>query len=1164
MRLKCMKLAGFKSFVDPTAVNFPSNLCGVVGPNGCGKSNIIDAVRWVMGESSAKQLRGESITDVIFNGSGGRKPVGQASIELIFDNSEGRITGEYAAFSEISIRRKVSREGVSDYYVNGGKCRRRDVMDIFLGTGLGPRSYSIIEQGMISNMVTARPEDLRIYLEEAAGISKYKERRRETENRMRRTRENLERLTDIREELERVLGRLKRQANAAERYKEYKAEERSSEQQVLALRWRELNAGAEQQREKIRAAEIDIEKQVATSTSAENTIEKMRAQLVEFNESFAEVQGRFYSLGAEIARLEQQVEHHKASARKRSDELQRHLHNHQQISESLQQDRSRRDAWQVELQELEDQRGKAVAQAAAASETLKVAEEQLQLWQAQWETVSREAADARREADLKQSGIQHRESTVKQGADRLIRLQSDVLTDAQVATQAGQVEALESAQKNLTSERESLQQSETETAESVKVLRVSLQETREKLNQTRQQIRADESRRDSLQELYDAALAVDDDSAAGWLGDRGLADAPRMAELLQVSSGWEQAVEMALGSWLTALQSGDLNGVTAEVSSYQGKGLGLFASDQNVVSVSNDELASCVQLPAARNLLAGVFIADSLEAALARRASLAQGQSVITPQGVWLGLDWCRVGSRSASETSILGKKTEIDALGTRLAELAASETGLVKLVDEQVQALARKEQELNQMRAELGVLANRLTQASNSYSAEKSRFEQKLQARAGQMEEIAKLQSQGTQLEAEICSMRSELADLIEQMDQLNQSREKLQETRAGQTQKLAELRQADQSKRQAVQHYEIQEQKVRTQLAAVIEAISRLERQLADIEQQKTALETQADPEQTPIESLEASLKSQLEVRLKIEAEMTAARTAVQNLESELQVQEKAKQQLLAAIQEQRELLQELKLEARELLTRCQTLAEQIESGNPASVLDGLPENADIEAWEEQLSSIRGRIERLGPINLAAIDEFTAESERKSYLDAQNDELEQALSTLENAIRKIDRETRTRFKETFDRVNSGFKTLFPQLFGGGHAYLELTDEDLLETGIGIMARPPGKRNSTVQLLSGGEKALTAIALVFAIFQLNPAPFCMLDEVDAPLDDANVGRFAELVKKMSEQVQFIFITHNKITMEAAGALMGVTMHEAGVSRLVTVDVDKAIELAQA
>ena len=1156
-----MKLAGFKSFVDPTTVNFLSDRCGVVGPNGCGKSNIIDAVRWVMGESSAKQLRGESITDVIFNGSGGRKPVGQASIELIFDNAEGRIGGEYAAFSEISVRRKVSREGVSDYYLNGSKCRRRDVMDIFLGTGLGPRSYSIIEQGMISNLVTARPEDLRVYIEEAAGISKYKERRRDTENRIKRTRENLERLTDIREELERVLSRLKRQASAAERYREYKIEERELNQQLLALKWRDMDAQAEKQREQIRVADLELEKLITDNLSGDAGIEKLRAELAEQNEAFTEVQGKFYSEGAEIARLEQQVESQRAASKKLLNDLQAAQENSSQMRDHLAQDEIKATGWKAEIAELQSQEEKASQAADSAATSLTEIENLVAEWQSRWDAFSSASASAQRDSEVGQSNIRHLEGALTQMQTRLSKLKEALVSDEKLASLSEELRDLERQKAEFDNSLTDIQKQESELAVKVAGLREDEREKSEKLSSIRQRQSVDLGRHDSLVELYEAALGREEISSDAWLQKNALTNNKVLADELKVEKGWENAVEMVLEPYISSLSVSGLADYEKNLQSFDGESISLVESVIELGAIDKDSLAARVESSAAQNLLSNIKAVDSLDQALAIRANLAEGQSVITAEGIWFGNGWCRVRPNSSKDPGVLGRKTEIDELKANLDQLNQDESKLSKALDQHRNLLSEAELQLKEVRQSLAGKTLHANRAAAEYSGAKSKYDQILEGRDHQLQEMQDIESRIAADEATLKQSRDSLSSNIEKMDELNKQRETLQKERQEQQQKLSEARSAEQQARSNLQQLQLRKQKVNVQLAAVLEAIDRLKAQLERVQQQESSLQEAAKVEDNPLDELQEQLNEKLEKRLQTEKALTEVRAVVQNKESELQQFDRNKQALQQKIADQREVLQQQKLDAQEIITRCKTLAEQLEDTTPEELLAKLPDDANQDVWEEQLESLRNRINRLGPINLAAIDEFKQEAERKTYLDAQHQELEEALSTLENAIRKIDRETRTRFKETFDRVNSGFKTLFPQLFGGGHAYLDLTDDDLLETGISIMARPPGKRNSTIQLLSGGEKALTAIALVFAIFQLNPAPFCMLDEVDAPLDDANVSRFAALVKTMSEQVQFIFITHNKVTMEMADHLMGVTMHEAGVSRLVTVDVNKAVEL---
>ena len=1164
MRLKCMKLSGFKSFVDPTTVSFPSNLCGVVGPNGCGKSNIIDAVRWVMGESSAKQLRGESITDVIFNGSNGRKPVGQASIELIFDNSDGRIGGEYAAFSEIAVRRRVNREGNSDYFINGTRCRRRDLVDIFLGTGLGPRSYAIIEQGMISSMVTARPDELRIYIEEAAGISKYKERRRDTENRMRHTRENLDRLTDIRDELERVLQRLKRQASAAERFRELKTDERRIQLELHALRWQELNRSLQQQQTRVRESELELEKKNTELAVAQSGIERARADIQELNRVFADVQGRYYAQGAEVARVEQQIQSVRSASKRRAEELDRTRQQRQHIAETLEFDRNKLVGLDAELGEILDHRKSADLEAQTAGQALQLLERQGAEQQAEWENLTREIADQQRQADVLKNQLQHAETSLKQSMEHKARLTAVIQDDASLKQMREAIESRAADLATLDTQHKAITEQEVQAQQQLKDKKDVEANLRDRLAQVRGQLGADEARRQSLVELYDAAMALDPGSGTEWVKAQGLGDAPRLASSIKVEAGWEYAVELALGSHLTDLLCDDLTAYTGAISAFQGGSLGLLQRSSDIPQLAETSLGHKVDQTAAKALLARIKTADSLEQALSMRASLKQDESVITAEGVWLGRGWVRIRAAAGAMSGVLQKRSEIDRLINLIEQAQATEGQLQTDHAAAVAEVQKGEQLLVNLRASLASTARNLGDVRSEWAAQKSRFEQILDARTAQIAELSAREAAIQQALTDSADVRQRLAGILDSMEALNQRREQMQTARKKFQDDFALARQARQVCETQSQQLALREQRISTQKAAVQEAMARLQRQATQLEVQEAELKPEAEGADTTLPTLEEALAGHLAQRLEGEKQLTRARADLQNRESELQALEKARQQLANDADAFKDKLQELRLLAQDLTTRCATILEQMEDTEPGTLLSRLDESASVAGWDEQIAALALKIERLGPINLAAIDEYREESERKTYLDAQSAELEQALATLENAIRKIDRETRTRFKETFDQINSGFKTLFPQLFGGGHAYLELTSEDLLETGIGIMARPPGKRNATVQLLSGGEKALTAIALVFAIFQLNPAPFCMLDEVDAPLDDANVARFADLVRKMSSQVQFIFITHNKITMEMADHLMGVTMYEPGVSRLVSVDVNKAVELAEA
>ncbi|MBV1931219.1 MAG: chromosome segregation protein SMC [Porticoccaceae bacterium] len=1170
MRLKCIKLAGFKSFVDPTTVTFPSNLCAVVGPNGCGKSNIIDAVRWVMGESSVKQLRGESMSDVIFNGSGGRKPVGQASIELVFDNSDGTLGGEYASYSEISIRRTVARDGNSGYFLNGSRCRRRDITDVFLGTGLGPRSYSIIEQGMISSLVSSRPEELRGYIEEAAGISKYKERRKDTESRIRRTRENLERLTDIREELARQLQRLERQSKAAEKYTEFKKEERLLRGQLLALRWSDFNDQVEERDQIISAAALKTEALITDKSGCDTQLEKFRIEHTECNEKFREVQGRYYAVGAEVARVEQSIKH----AKDRAEELQRDLdqtqRNFAESEQHLIEDKAKAEGWHAELEEIVTQVTKAKNAEAQSSEQLISAEQAMSAWQSSWDEFNEGAVQPQRQVEVQKSRIEHLEASLSTLAQRVKRL-SDDQAALEASPEAEQTAGIEGQLADIRDQSQAAETQHSELLGAIETARQNRTQSASSLNQARAALQQSLGRKASVEALQAAALGGDK-GREKWLSAHGLTDAENLTAQLKVDSGWETAVETVLGDFLQAVSVDQLSQYSNALDDWTAGKLVLVDSDQasrgqgEVVGASaHTRLSTKIEPCAASPLLNNIYAVDTLNAAMTLRSELSDGESVVSKDGHWLGANWARVTRGENNISGVLVRQRELAELEEGISVQKNDVASLEQKLADTEQQLGDQERQRESSAAGLRALQENAAQLKSRLNIAEAKIEQDRKQRqriSGESEEAA---LQQTRDRDSLADARKLLESAITAMADDSERRETLLARRDANRGALDQARQAARHDHDRVHELVVREGSLSTQLVAIREGIGRLETQLQRLAERQASLLANYNQDDDPRAELQAELEQKLGQRLDIEKALGEVRQQLDDCEAQIRDVEKDRARLENEIQESRASLEGFRIAVQELQTRRNTIAEQVEEIHYklADLLEEMPDGAGQDGWQNRLTQVENRIQRLGAINLAAMDEYKVESERKSYLDAQNDELADALETLESAIRKIDRETRTKFKETYDAVNTSLQALFPKLFGGGHAYLELTGEDLLDAGVTIMAQPPGKKNTTVHLLSGGEKALTAIALVFSIFRLNPAPFCMLDEVDAPLDDANVGRYANLVKEMSETVQFIYITHNKQSMEMASQLMGVTMNEPGVSRLVSVDVDEAAELAE-
>jgi len=1163
MRLKCIKLAGFKSFVDPTSVQFPGNLCAVVGPNGCGKSNVIDAVRWVMGEISAKNLRGEQMSDVIFNGSANRQPVGQASIELIFDNHDGGVGGEYAGYAEISIRRQVTREGQSAYFLNGGKCRRRDITDIFLGTGLGPRSYAIIEQGVISRLIESRPEELRVFIEEAAGISKYRERRKETEGRMRRTLENLDRLTDLRDELERQLRHLQRQARAAEKYGGFKQEERTLAAQLQALQWRSLDERAGAAKRDIDEIDVKLESVNAEHRRVDARIETLRAGHGEANDACNEVQARYYSIGSEVARIEQTIEHQRERSKQLAEDLEQTGADLEQARRDLEEDRAGQERRRADIAAMEPELERLRAAEKASAEALPEVEADMQRWQQEWDEFNQRAAEPRQQAEVQQSRIQHLERTLQRVRQRCAALEQE--KEGLSAGPADEIrDALGEEMAGLELTVAEHQRRGAELLERVDAAREQRDRLSAELDTARGELQFRRGRLASLEALQQAAAGGE--AAEKWLRDRGLRGRPRLLERLEVEEGWQRAVETVLGEDLRAVHVERIDRLAAELGEgFEGR-LTLLESRGERGTAPADSLASRVSGDVdAESLLENVLIADDLATALARRAELRPHQSVVTADGIWLGPNWVRVGNAAAGEAgSIIARQRELEELRKTMPDAERSCAEPREELERVSADLKRSAQERRRAQERLQAATRGHAEVSAKLSAEQAKVEQIGKRRESINRDIDEARVQFRDEQESLGDARKKLSAAIESMERDSGNREELLSRRDATRARLEQAREVARRDREAAQRSAMQHQSLQAQLDSMQQSIERVAARVRQLSERRQSLGESIESNEAPLAGLREQLARQLEQRLAVEGELGEARSKVAAIDNELREAESLRAEIEQRASRVRADLEELRLEDRALRVQRETLESRLrETGHGVEeVLAEMPEGANESDWQNALEKVGNRIARLGPINLAAIDEFERQSERKGYLDAQNDDLESALKTLKSAIRKIDRETRNRFRDTFDRVNESLKELFPKVFGGGSAYLEMTGDDLLDTGIAIMARPPGKKNATIHLLSGGEKALTAIALVFSIFRLNPAPFCMLDEVDAPLDDVNTGRYARMVREMSEQLQFIIITHNKITMEIVDCLMGVTMQEPGVSRLVSVDVDEAAKLA--
>ena len=1166
MRLTKIKLAGFKSFVDPTSVGFPTNLVGVVGPNGCGKSNIIDAVRWVMGEISAKHLRGDSMADVIFNGSGTRKPVGTASVELVFDNGDGKLGGEYAAYAEVSLKRVVSRDGQSSYFLNGVRCRRKDITQLFLGTGLGSRSYAIIEQGMISRVIEAKADDMRAFLEEAAGISRYKEKRKETEGRIAQTRENLARLGDLRDEVEKQLRHLQRQAATARRYQALKQDERQTHAELLALRMREVENESTARQAILNERDLALQAAVAEQRSVEAAIERARQEHDAQAEVLGEVQGRYYQVGAEVSRGEQAIDHAREMRSRQRQELEQIAQGIQDADVHRVRDRQLASELALALAELGPGLERSRAEEQAASAGLVEAETAMAGWQEQWEAFNQSLRQTSSAAGAERARLEVMENQLRgliNQRDRATQEHGTLSAADAAATLAG----LEQQEAQARGQHEHARQQMDQLVATLQSERVRERELAQAAQAARRETQDIEGRIVSLQALQRAALGQGQGKVVDWLKSRGLEGSPRLAQQLSVDRGWDRAVETVLGGYLEAVCVDSLEDVAATLESLTAGTVTFFAGTQGPVSAGpgGETLRARVRGPAGIDaLFEGIVACDSLGEALALRPRLRAGQSVITRDGIWIGPDWLRVSRDKDAHEGVLERE---ERLRGERASLDAQQARH-RAAENDLEALRTRVRELEDR------LADHQAQVSRSGAAHMGLRSQidSLRARAEQRDRrMQQLALELTEVEGALevansgsRAARGRLEEAVAAMAELEDRRVALESGRDALRARLASSRERAQAARNAAGEAAIRVESRRTSHQSLLAGIERLDSQIAQFETRRNDLVAQLATGEEAETRLKATLEEALQQRLSVEGELAAARQKMESVDAALRQFDERRMGAETAVEEARSALENVRFTVQELRLRRETLVEQFTQTRLelADVAAALPVDASAPVWEQRLAETSEKIERLGAVNLAAIEEFAEQSERKEYLDRQFADLTDALGTLEDAIRKIDRETRSRFQDTFDRVNTGLREKFPRLFGGGQAYLELVGDDVLEAGVAIMARPPGKRNSSISMLSGGEKALTAVALVFSIFELNPAPFCLLDEVDAPLDENNVGRFCDIVREMSGQVQFIFVTHNKTTMELANQLLGVTMNEPGCSRLVAVDVDEAVRMA--
>jgi chromosome segregation protein len=1168
LRLTQIKLAGFKSFVDPTAIATPGQLVGIVGPNGCGKSNVIDAVRWVLGESKASALRGESMQDVIFNGAGERAPVGRASVELFFDNSQGRIGGQWGRYTELSIKRVLTRDGDSTYYINNIPVRRRDIHDLFLGTGLGPRAYAIIEQGMIGRVIEAKPEELRVFLEEAAGVSKYRERRKETEGRIADTRGNLARVEDIRGELGAQIEKLAAQAEIATRYREHEAQLRQAQHLLWFAKQQDATRLRERHATEVANLAAGLEGLIAELRAAENRVETLRAGQYRAADELHTTQGAYYAANAEVTRLEQQLQFARDSEGRLAQQA-------EQLAALLAGLAAQLATLETETQTGERELVAAVARREAAATEETAAQAALPEVDAALAAAAQTLAGALHKGGVIEQALRVAETrrenagkTLAALGQRRERLNAEANAlgaplVAQIALVAGQLEEeaadLASREAGLNGLRAAVQ---------------ALQEQQRAAGDTWQQASRALAEREARSEALAALQAKigRNKDADSWVAGRQLEQARRLWQQLDIERGWEDALEAVLRERLNALELPSLDAALswADGSPLPGR-IAAYApgAAADAPSGGSDSLLAKVK-PARPGLarlladwLAGVRCRADVPAALRDRGALRPGEAFVTPQGHVISAQGIGLFAPDSELHGVLARQRELADLEPAIAT-ARHETGAAATARDQIEAELNVQQEayhgeslaLSSQQRRCHELELELLQLQQTAEAAAKR-------RAGIADELAALAAEE--------AVEHEAQAAIEQL--IAQTRE--QGAAAGRERAAAELardqvegtqaqaRERVHAAERSTQEAGFSERSCRERIAEFARRRAGLEAQV--VQQQELAGQLSAERAQIDWAPVEAALQAQLAARTAAEQALAGARDHQEAVAAELRGGEEARLAAEQKLEPARAKIEDMRLKQQAAELVEQQFAEQLATAH--AELETLP--AALKAWG-RASALPGEIERLtqaiaefGAVNLAALDELKQASERKQYLDAQAQDLTEAMTTLESAIRQIDRESRELLQQTFDSVNVNFGKLFPALFGGGQARLVLTGEEILDSGVQVIAQPPGKRNTSIHLLSGGEKAMTAIALVFALFQLNPAPFCLLDEVDAPLDDPNTDRFCAMVRTMAEGTQFLFISHNKITMEMAEQLIGITMPDPGVSRVVAVDIAEALELAE-
>lgn len=1174
MRLSHIKLAGFKSFVDPVQITIPGDLVGVIGPNGCGKSNVIDAVRWVLGESRATALRGESMQDVIFNGSANRKPVGRASVELVFDNSLGKAAGQWSEYAEIAIKRVLLRDGESSYYINNIHVRRRDISDLFLGTGVGGRGYAIIEQGMISHIIEARPEELRQFLEEAAGVSRYRERRRETELRLTDTRDNLLRVEDISRELEKQLKRLETQAKVAGQYKAMQEELQVAQSLLWMLRKQEAGVQRSQMEKEVRRLETEYEAAVASLHDTGKRLEEKRVQHFTNGESLHQAQGELYAANAEVSRLEQQIQHLHENRQRIAQQTMTATGQLEQYEKQQESNADSLSDWRNALEKAIQIYETARLRVSSSNEKIPLAETVFRTHIEQSENVRRSLLHAEQGRQLEETHHLHADRTLHQLQLRRERLLAETASlprpDLQILS------ALREEEQKVLSDLKDRQAMMERAADQLPGAAAAKQEVSDRVQLLEQQIIQADARLGALQRLQHRL--VNNENLNAWIDRHQLNGQSRLWQGIDIREGWEDALEAVLRERLDSTGFDRLEKAQDWMTDTPPGRWALFetgaahpAVSQSADMAPTHELRlsiryylTCNNLGIGQVLdewLSGVFVVEGIAEGLEQRKQLGAGEMLVTREGHIFTRHSLTYYAPDSQLHGVLTRQREITETEARLVLLrdeAVAEKSVQDAAEQAWRDLEASVLHLRQGNLQLQQKHHQLQLQILKLTGELERSDQRHQQIENELTEIGQqVETEARHKEAASTRLgifQAETHALQEQVHQAELAKKAAEK-------ELAVQRQMVQDVTREMQEAAFHERTCQGKIAEAENLAATIAGSMVEIRQNLEKL--QAEQSSLDDTLLKNSLQEWLTQRKQREQVLAEARNVLESITGDLRATEQERmraEQVLRPLQESISQARSREQEAR--MTESQFGGRLQEVAASEEALLALAEGASPSGLQADINRLTAGITALGAVNLAALDELQALQERKTYLDTQYQDLKEAVGILEKAIQKIDRETRDKLMETFDQVNHHLNEMFPAMFGGGQARLVLSGKEILDSGMQIIAQPPGKKNSSIHLLSGGEKALTALSLVFSLFQLNPAPFCLLDEVDAPLDDANTGRFCALVKKMSQQTKFLFVSHNKVTMEMAQQLIGITMQEKGVSRVVAVDIEEAVRLS--